>query len=211
MADAPPDTWDGLLEKGEVILWQGRPNGALNFSGVWGPQTLFALLFTGFSLFWMVMAYSMTGGMNDSAGRVIHIVFPAFGLPFLLIGLYLLLGRFWADARRRRASHYTLTNRAAYIGVQTGKTRRLDRYAIDAKTRMTLEEGALGTVWFARQTHVMPRHAPRIGRARSRIGGATQTTETIGFERIPDARTVFALMRQVQTDRITRAEEGDDA
>lgn len=211
MADIPHNGWDGILEPGEQILWQGHPDSALDFSGFWGPQTMFALFFTGFSLFWMIMAFAITSGMKGGVGNVISTVFPLFGVPFLMVGLYMLAGRFWADARRRRASHYTLTNRAAYIGVQRGTKRSLDRYAIDADTRLTLEDGALGAVWFASQTHRMPRHAPRMRRSRTRIGGATQTTQAIGFERIPDARAVFALIRKVQVDAANRGEGGENA
>jgi hypothetical protein len=210
MAKAPPDGWEGILETGEDILWQGAPEGGVDFTGVWSVQTLFALFFTAFSLFWITMAYTITGQMNDGVGRVINTVFPLFGLPFLLVGLHLLVGRFWADARRRRNSYYTLTNRAAYIGVQTGGKRSLDRYAIGPDTRLTLEDGDLGSIWFASRVNVRPRHAPSMHRSRSRIGGATQTTESIGFERLCNAREIYAMMRKVQTD-LANAEGSKDA
>lgn len=200
--------WDGILEEGEEILWQGAPDDGLDFSSFWSVQTVFAGFFTGFSLFWVVMAFSMTRGMNDGIGQVLNIVFPLFGLPFLGAGLYMLVGRFWMDARLRRSSHYTLTNRAAYIGVDAKGKRSLERYAIGSATRLTLEDGDLGAVWFARKLNAMPRHAPKLGRSRTRIGGATQTAQTIGFERISNARAVYAIMRKVQ---IARAEiEGDN-
>jgi hypothetical protein len=47
-------------------------------------------------------------------------------------------------------------------------------------------------------------------RSRTRIGGATQTTQAIGFEQIANARVVYAIMRKVQ---IAQAETdgGDNA
>ncbi len=210
MADTPHSGWEGILDEGEEILWQGAPDGALDFSGFWSAQTLFALFFTGFSLFWIVTAYLMTGQLNDTVGRVINAVFPLFGVPFLLIGLQLLIGRFWTDARRRRNSYYTLTNRAAYIGVDAKGKRSLERYEIGPETRLVLEAGDLGSVWFARAVHAMPRHVPQMRRSRTRIGGATQTIQSIGFERLSNARDVYAMMRKVQVER-ANAEGDEDA
>jgi hypothetical protein len=202
--------WEGILDEGEEILWQGAPDGRLDFSGFWSVQTLFAVFFTGFSLFWVGMAFSITGGMGDAVGQVVHIVFPLFGLPFLGAGVYMLLGRFWADARLRRNSYYTLTNRAAYIGVDAKGKRSLQRYPIGPNTRLTLEDGGLGAVWFASKVHTMPRHVPQMRRSRTRIGGATQTTQAIGFEQIANARAVYAMMRKVQIAQ-AETEGGDNA
>lgn len=208
MAKAPPDGWEGILDADEEILWQGAPDDGVDFSGFWSMQTLFALFFTGFSLFWITMAYRISGQMTDTVGRVVNLVFPLFGLPFLLVGLQMLLGRFWSDARRRRNSYYTLTNRAAYIGVQSGAKRSLDRYAIGPDTRLTLEDGDLGNIWFATRVNTMPLHTPSMHRSRSRIGGATQTVDPVGFERLSNARQIYGMMRKVQIDRANA--EGDD-
>lgn len=210
MADTPHPGWEGILDEGENILWQGAPDGGLDFSGFWSMQSVFAAFFAGFSLIWITAAFMMTGALNDPVGRVINIVFPLFGLPFLAVGLHMLVGRFWTDARRRRNSHYTLTNHAAYIGVKSRGKRSLDRYAIGPDMRLTLDDGDLGTVWFASRVNAMPRHAPQMRRSRSRIGGATQTVESIGFERLPNAREIYAMMRKVQIDR-TNAEGSKDA
>ena len=192
-----PSGWDGILEEGETILWQGAPDGAVDFSGIWSLQSLFAVFFTGFSLFWIMLTFSITAQMTDNIGQVFHLAFPLFGVPFLLVGLQLLLGRFWADARRRRNSHYTLTNRAAYIGVRTKGTRSLDRYAIGPNNPITLEEGTLGAIWFARASYSRPRVMVQPGRGVMR-GGATNSQARIGFERLADAREVYAMMRKVQ-------------
>ncbi|MGO4909410.1 hypothetical protein ACEN2J_13890 [Pseudorhodobacter sp. W20_MBD10_FR17] len=199
--------WDGILDDGEEILWQGAPDDGLDFGSFWSVQTVSAVFFAGFSLFWMAMAFHITSGMKDGFGQVLNIVFPLFGLPFFGAGVYMLLGRFWAEARLRRNSHYTLTNRAAYIGLDAKGKRSLERYAIGPDMRLTLEDGDLGAVWFASKVNTMPRRAPSMGRSRARIGGATFSTQTIGFERIANARAVYAMMRKLQ---IERAEiEGD--
>ena len=47
----------------------------------------------------------------------------------------------------------------------------------------------------------MPLRAPQMRRSRTRIGGATQTVQAIGFERISAAREVYGMMRKIQIAR----------
>ena len=69
-----PAGWEGILDPGERILWQGRPVPGI----VWRPQQmvtfLFGLAFAGFALFWMLMAatavkYGVRGARRPVAGR----------------------------------------------------------------------------------------------------------------------------------------------
>ena len=59
----------------------------------------FSLLWCGFAIFWEVMAFVMTAQARQGAA----IVFPLFGIPFVLMGLYFVFGRFLVDSRSRRA------------------------------------------------------------------------------------------------------------
>ena len=61
-ASAQPEGGRGLLDPGERILWQGRPDGRLHFELGKLPQALFGLAFVGFALFWMVMV-AQAGGV----------------------------------------------------------------------------------------------------------------------------------------------------
>jgi hypothetical protein len=40
-----------------------------------------------------------------------NLIFPLFGIPFVVFGVYFAIGRFVAKARRRRRTHYALTDR----------------------------------------------------------------------------------------------------
>ena len=48
--------WGGLLDEGEEILWQGRPNGELQLRPPNIAVAIFGMAFAGFALFWMMMA-----------------------------------------------------------------------------------------------------------------------------------------------------------
>lgn len=99
------------LVPGENIIWQGRPEkwpfitmGALHlmffvpFSLAWG----------GFFVYWEVLAIQS----GSIAGTI-------FGIPFLLIGLYLSGGRFWAGAICWRNTYYAATNMRVLIRLGT--------------------------------------------------------------------------------------------
>lgn len=169
-----PAGWEGILDQGEVILWQGVPDGGIAFAVTDLPKLLGGVLMVGFSMFWMFNA-SKGGGY-----------FWMFGLIFLFIGAGTVTRDTLGAARRRRASHYTLTNRRAIIATNLPLIgRSLNSYPIDAGTLLELvEQDDLGTVNFARRETPLRR--------------GTQAAQRIGFERIPEPRRVFSLMRQIQ-------------
>ncbi len=55
------DGWDGILEMGETIPWQGRPDSHFRIKIGQIPVLLFGSAFSGFALFWMLTAASAGG------------------------------------------------------------------------------------------------------------------------------------------------------
>ena len=60
----------------------------------------FSLLWCGFAVFWEVLAFR-----GDTPW-----FFRVFGVPFVLIGLYIVFGRFAVDALQRRQTSYGVTS-----------------------------------------------------------------------------------------------------
>ncbi len=211
MAETPASTgWEGLLAPGETILWQGRPVAGIDWRSLWDGRTPFGLIFAGFALFWITMARRMTG---DDGG--VLSLFPLFGLPFLLVGLYLAFGRLLWEAHARARTHYTLTDRAGFVATELFGRRNLERYPLGPDMRLTLEDGTPGTVWFAVEEHVRtfrdpsPRDGGGIGIPGpaggfqrtgfgARRGGSRRYVERkrIGFVRIAEARRVYGMFRE---------------
>ena len=54
-----PAGWEGILEDGETILWQGRPAPGLSLSEIFRGGTLMSLFVAGFGVFWTIMAATM--------------------------------------------------------------------------------------------------------------------------------------------------------
>jgi hypothetical protein len=103
------------LQPGERLVWAGQPRADLAARPAWFmvPCRVF---FTGFSLFWIVGAGGMAalaGGVNGGFGSLFG-CFPCFGIPFVLIGLFMVASPIWL----RRQAHktlYALTDRRAIV------------------------------------------------------------------------------------------------
>jgi hypothetical protein len=165
--------WEGILDEGEEILWQGRPDGALVLRPQNIPLAVFGLIFAGFALFWMMMAASAGG------------LFWSFGLIHFSIGIGLIIGPSLWSAYRRRHSWYTLTNARAFIATDIPVLgRRLKSYPILPGARLELIDGSPPSIIFATEN--------RRGK-----NGTYQVP--IGYDRISDARDVYKMMREIQT------------
>ncbi|WP_425101544.1 aspartate carbamoyltransferase catalytic subunit [Tropicibacter sp. S64] len=180
-AQPAPPGWEGLLDPGEEILWQGRAGTGLSLPNPEPMRHVIGVFFVGFSLFWMNLTADIAGNVPGPVK-----VFPAFGLIFFFIGLWN-AGLFvlW-DAFKRSRTTYTLTNRRAFIATDLpvqGKT--LSSYPIDRSSVLEFHGDDPGSIWFGERT------------VRTKNGSRTRR---IGFEQIDDARTVYRLLRDIQQD-----------
>ncbi|HTP79481.1 MAG TPA: hypothetical protein VMM57_03645 [Bacteroidota bacterium] len=94
-----------FLQPGESLQWTGRPVTGLVLRKSDAMMIPFSLLWGGFALFWEYMAYSQ-GAPS---------FFLLFGGAFLLVALYIVVGRFFYDMVRRSHTVYGLTGERALI------------------------------------------------------------------------------------------------
>ncbi len=73
----------------------------------------FTVLWGGFAVFWNVMAWR---------GHA-PVFFRFWGIPFLLVGLYIIVGRFFVKRNRKRRLEYALTSSRAVICDSRGGVR----------------------------------------------------------------------------------------
>ena len=103
---------------GEKVIWQSKPERMpFVLSGI-GPGSIFGLFFLSFAFLWTVSA--------ASAGASFE--FWLIGIPFILVGLFLVLGNPIAQLLRYRNTLYTITDQR--IITQTG-TRGIDTRYIE--------------------------------------------------------------------------------
>jgi hypothetical protein len=183
------------LSRYEKLLWWGQPAAGLRLRPSDAVMIPFSLMWGGFAIFWEVAVLTASDSPGTaSPDMVVRSVFPLFGIPFVVIGLYLIVGRFFADAAIRARTYYALTDRRVII--VTGFFSRTVR-SVNLRTapEIGLREmrNGLGTVSFA---------SPVTGRDRSwNHSGPDRMTRLVpAFELITDARRVYelALGRQAE-------------
>ena len=111
------------LQSGESLYWTGSADPTRSaVSAI--PAALFGIPFAGFALFWISQAYRATSSMTSSSHNSFASgfkVFPLFGLPFLLIGLAIVLAPLWAFLSGGKTV-YAITNQRVMI-ITGGNTR----------------------------------------------------------------------------------------
>ena len=183
-SDQTQEGWGPYLDPGERLLWEGAPASKVSFEAIDPKQTVFGLVFAGFAIFWMLMAWGISGGFSASGpGSVVTMIFPLFGLPFLAVGLYLAFGKLFWSAFTRGKTRYALTDRRAFIAT-SARGRQLKSYPIDADTQLDYRPGAKASIYFATEE-------------RKAAKGTTYTT-LVGFQFIPNGDEVYRLIRQIQ-------------
>ena len=190
MPDDPAIELSSRLQADEKLLWSGRPLGGFRFQSADLLLVPFSLMWGGFAIFWEWSVVSHVG-----ADRGPPLFFALWGIPFVLVGLYLIVGRFFVDARRRESTIYGLTNRRALI--ISGIFGRYERSAMLAATpEIGIKETAArrGTITFGTVPFAFLADSGWPGTA-SRLPPR--------FEEIEDARTVYNLV--VETQRAARA------
>ncbi len=146
-AQAPGGPINDVLSPGEKVLWSGQPPRKLLIFRASDLALLpFALIWTGFSLFWEVMALA---SVFSDGFDPFTLCFPLFGVPFVLIGVYLLFGRFVMDVFTRRRTYYALTDRRVLV-LTTLRDRNvisMPLHKIDS-VAIAIHRDSLGTLTF---------------------------------------------------------------
>jgi hypothetical protein len=107
------------------------------------------------------------------------------GRSLCVVGLYLIAGRLFVDARARARTFYGLTNRRAIIvsGIMSRSTRSI---ALRLLTDVSVQERANGT-----GTVLLGRPHPFAGWYSGMPWPGMDQYSTPGFELIPDAKRVY--------------------
>jgi len=147
------------LDSDETLLWSGRPAGGVRLQPSDAVTIPFSLMWGGFAVFW---EYSVI----HSGGAPLF--FVLWGVPFVLVGIYLIVGRFFWDAYQRDKTHYAVTNRRVIFIREGmgGKTTSLPLRAVPAievsggRGRGTVTFGNGGMTWFNSSSWPGTKHVP---------------------------------------------------
>jgi hypothetical protein len=133
------------LIPGESIYWAGMPNPSVLFhASDWG-MIPFSLLWGGFAIFWETGVLGFWNTSKSSPHPVSDFM-ALWGIPFVLVGQYMIWGRFILDAWLKRRTFYAITNRRVLL-LQEGWKRKTNFVYLDSIAEVSREGDAVGSVW----------------------------------------------------------------
>ncbi len=178
-----PEEIRGAIAPGEHALWWGRPRQGVFLRGSDVYAIPFSLLWCGFAIFWEtgVLSSGKTPGF-----------FALWGLPFVAMGLYMVIGRFFAESVQRSKTYYALTADRVLI-VSGVFSRTVKSLSLNTLSDVTLTEGrnGRGSITFGPQGPF----GSMFGGTSSWPGGQQQSPR---FDLIDDAKLVYEKIRNVQ-------------
>ena len=168
------------LEGGEQLLWSGQPGSGIRFRRADFYMVPFSLLWGGFAVYWEILAFR-----HESP-----LFFRFWGVPFVLFGVHLVVGRFILDSWQRANTLYGVTNRRVIIvnGIRTRRTTSLPMPTIPAITLAEREDGSGDVVFDTTDA----RHVA--------VGGLVPRGSfvPIMLEFLPNVRHVYNIIREAQ-------------
>ncbi len=172
------------LDPGESLLWVGAPRQGVvtrEYDVILVPVGLF---FLGFAVFWEVTAITMAAPP----------LFVIVGCLTIVVGLYLVTGRFLIDARARISTLYGLTSHRVIIITGSRRPRTTSTRLEDlAYTELRERLDGTGTILLDR-----PRGTTFSS---SDFHWPGLTRKTPSFELIDNARSVYEALRAAQRSR----------
>jgi len=177
--DFPEERIARELTSGEKLLWSGRPGHGL----VLRPTDIlvipFSLLWCGFAVFWEASVLRLDAPW----------FFKLFGIPFVLVGLYMVFGRFIVDVYERSRTRYGVTSSRVILisGLLHESVRSLPLRSVSEISLSERSDGT-GNVVFGNSYGPAQFMIP--------VWGMSQRYQPPTFERIPGARAVHDLIRR---------------
>ena len=173
------------LRPDEKLLWSGRPAQGLRLRRTDWVFIPFSVLWAGLVVYWE------SSVLHQRAPGL----FAFWGIPFVLAGIYLLVGRFYVDAVIRTRTCYGLTNQRVII-LSGLWTRQVKSLSLRTLPEISLREGpgARGTIEFDSSPWPMMQWFPGM------IWPGISRYQPPSFELVERAREVYDLVRMAQQE-----------
>ena len=193
--DNPLEEIDARLQReireDERLVWWGRPVPKRYARSSW-VLVIFGIPWTAFVILWMALALAPLFKGNPNNGGAIEVCFSLWGIPFLLVGIWLLTSPLWSRRRAKRVC-YALTDQRIII-LQAGmfgsvEVRSILLANLGQFTKREYEDGS-GDLIFG------------LPKQRSQEQSFGSSTLPIGFIGIENVREIESLIhRTMRVDR----------
>ncbi|MGD0999179.1 MAG: hypothetical protein ABSA67_00655 [Candidatus Brocadiia bacterium] len=183
MPEIPKDLQDDVerqLDQGERIRWMEQPVPRFFTAGS-TSAFIFGIPWTAFAVFWICGA---SGFKRPDFSKGGSSFFPLFGVPFVLIGIAMLLSPLWAR-RKGLKTVYVITDRRA-ITFDGGWTTTIRNYTPEQLKNMYRKEkkDGSGDVVLGQVVGMVTK------------GGQAQMMD-VGFLRVRDVRKTEQMLREL--------------
>jgi len=171
------------LESKEVLLWSGKPKGGIVFRLPDLFLIPFSLAWTGVAIYWVVLA---TKG---------SVIFSLFGIPLVVIGLMLSIGRFFMDAKLRDNTVYGITEERIIIKRGVFKEKSVSvRIKSLTHVQMIEKRDGSGTIIFEKGTG--------INLMDEGLGWWMGTDKSLNMNLLPNVKQVYQkiVQQQIKSD-----------
>lgn len=174
------------LGTGERLLWTGMPRQGVCFRAGDALAVPFSLLWGGFAVFW---EYNV---VNSNKAPFF---FMLWGIPFVLMGIYLIAGRFLFDSYQRTRIYYGVTDRRVLIlsGIWTREVKAISLQNLN-ETSLTERSDGSGDITFGSMN-------PMYTMWRGTAWPGMDKKMVPAFELIDDVRQVYNLIQQAQRNK----------
>lgn len=183
----------GELLAGEAVLWSGQPLRSVVFHHNDWYAIPFSLLWGGFAIFWEsgVTGHFSFGNAKDGFSAFMAL----WGVPFIVVGQYMIWGRFLYTTWKKRHTYYAVTTRRVLV-VTAGTSRKIvSGYlrTLDSVSLTTRQDG-VGTLEFSPE----PERPNSFWNSRRNRGGPQLDIDLsrLAFYDIPDARSVYGVIQR---------------
>ena len=168
----PGATLQQELDAGERVLWSGRALPGLRIEAGSLKQTAFGLIF-----------FSISVASLFAAGKESTIFPVLWTIPFVLVGFYHFVGHFFWNALFRRYTEYAVTNQRVIV-----------RSGILSETTQSIEYRKIRTLSLREKSDGSG--AIQFGEANAVSAGEGITSSATKMEAVPDARSVYNIIRK---------------
>lgn len=161
---------------GEAVLWKGKPGTGHLVTAQDALMIPFSIMWCGFAIFWETSVIA-TGA---------PFFFKLWGIPFVCVGLYMVFGRFFHTAWRRKRTAYVITTKRI-IRARGERIDMLDSVSLPPMHTTAFRDGS-GTIRFGETVYYR-------GRRRS---GYEYDSAMFELENIPDVARVQQLIDRME-------------
>jgi len=188
------------LTAGESVLWSGQPSRKVIFHTPDLFVIPFSFLWGGFAIFWEAGVLGFFGFGSTKGPTPDSLFMALWGVPFVLIGQYLIWGRFLYAAWKKQNIVYAATDKRVLV-VNLGRRRKVTgSFLAQLPTiEKSVRRDGIGTLTFG----IAPPVAGRGSTMASWDGGLTSPVPT--FVDVEDAESVYRIISEAR-EKVLRKE-----